>query len=452
MVGALPGTDHRPGITYPSRLVAWYTVGVLFLLYWLSIIDRLIISLLVDPIRADLGITDFQFSMLLGVSFAIFYALFGLPMGWLVDRFSRRGVIYVGVTIWSLATAACGLAVGYWQLFAARIGVGAGEAALSPAAHSMLADSFPRERLTFAMTVFGLGATLGGGAAYGLGGWFVETTAHLETIAVPVFGDVRPWQVVFLALGIPGLVLGLLMFTLPEPVRHGRLGKTAAVEEGHAFTQLFQFVKSRGRFFLAHFAGFPLLGALTTGVGVWLPAYMGRHFGWSPGEIGSALGVLFGAGGVLGMLVGGKCVDALFARGYQDAHMRWMMLCVLVAGPAAVLGLLSSNVWVFLGCMAVFHILLCPLPAVAAAALQIVSPNELRGQVSALYVAIGSILSISVGPSIVAAFTDFVFRDEALLGFSLALFIGLASPLVALLLWYGLKHMRAAVAASSEWS
>lgn len=426
----------------------------MFLLYWLSILDRLIISLLVEPIRADLQITDFQFSMLLGVSFALFYALFGLPFGWMIDKFSRRRIIFLGVTIWSLATAACGLAAGYWQLFAARIGVGAGEAALGPGAASILSDTFPRERLTFAMTVFGLGATVGGGVAYALGGWFVGATAELDSVMLPLVGAVRPWQLVFLGLGIPGIAIGALLFTFPEPVRKGRLAGSSsdngATDHKAEFRQLIEFLKSNRRFFVAHFCGFPIVAALSNGVGVWIPAFMERVHGWESSQIGAALGVVYGGGGIVGMLLGGKCVDWMFQRGFKNAHMRFMFYCTLVAAVAGLVGFNSSDPWFFIGCILVFHLCLCSLPSIASAALQMVTPNEFRGQITALYTALGGLFAISVGPTVIASFTDFVFKDEVRIGDSMMLFIAVACPLAAFFLWSGFKAMDTAVTAAQE--
>ena len=172
--------------TYPAPLIAWYGVFVLFLLYGLSIVDRLIISLLVGPIRSDLGISDFQFSLLQGVAFGIFYATFALPIGALVDRYSRRKLIFWGVFVWSLATLACGAARSYLQLFLARIGVSAGESTLSPAAYSMLADSFPPQRLTTAMTLFSLGGFVGYGLAYILGGTIITLASAGGSISLPL--------------------------------------------------------------------------------------------------------------------------------------------------------------------------------------------------------------------------------------------------------------------------
>ncbi|NND66989.1 MAG: MFS transporter, partial [Halioglobus sp.] len=182
---------------YPPTAVGWYATGILALLYWLSILDRFIIALLVDPIKRDMDITDVQFGLLHGLAFAVTFALFGIVAGAMADRFSRRRVIFAAVMIWSLATAACGLAQHYWHLLIARVGVGAGEAGLNPSAMSMLADLFPRERLTSAMAVYSMGATVGSGTAYLFGGLIVAAVSAADTYTVPLIGEMRSWQTVF---------------------------------------------------------------------------------------------------------------------------------------------------------------------------------------------------------------------------------------------------------------
>lgn len=171
------------------------------------------ISLLVDPIRRDLCISDFELSLLQGFAFGVFYPVCGLPLGWLVDRFSRRWIIFGGVTIWTLSTTFCGMTHNYWQLFLARIGVGAEEAALSPAAYSLMADSFPPHRLTTALAVYSLGSLFGTGMAYLMGVLIVGLVAEHESVLLPLIGEVRSWQMVFITIGLPGIFLGLLVFS-----------------------------------------------------------------------------------------------------------------------------------------------------------------------------------------------------------------------------------------------
>lgn len=210
---------HNNNQGYPSSLSAWTTVTILMIAYVLSFIDRQILNLLVEPIRRDLVISDTQMSLLMGLSFALFYTICGIPLGRLADTRSRRGLIAIGVMFWSAATAACGMAKLYWQFLICRIGVGVGEAALSPAAYSLIADSFPPERRATAISVYSMGVYLGSGIAFLLGGLVIQFASAQGNVVLPVLGEVRPWQLIFLILGVAGVLFTLLMLAVREPAR-----------------------------------------------------------------------------------------------------------------------------------------------------------------------------------------------------------------------------------------
>ena len=206
---------------YPSSGYAWYVVGVLTVAYVFSFIDRQVLNLMVGPIQKDLGINDLQMSLLMGPSFAVFYTLFGIPLGRLADTRSRRAIISVGVAVWSIMTAGCGLTRTFWQLAVMRMGVGVGEASLSPSAYSLISDYFRPERRSTAMSVYSMGIYIGSGLAFLVGGFIIQLAAGTETTAVPWIGPVRSWQLVFLLVGLPGLLISLLLLTVREPVRKG---------------------------------------------------------------------------------------------------------------------------------------------------------------------------------------------------------------------------------------
>ncbi len=208
---------------YPPRRYAWFVVGVLTLAYIFSFIDRQILSLMVGPIQHDLEIGEKQMSLLMGASFAVFYTFFGIPLGRLADTRSRRGLIAVGIALWSFMTAGCGLARTFWQLALMRMGVGVGEASLSPSAYSLISDYFPPERRSTAMSVYSMGIYLGSGLAFILGGFITLLVSGRDTTPLPWIGELRSWQIVFLAVGLPGLLVALLLLTVREPVRRGAL-------------------------------------------------------------------------------------------------------------------------------------------------------------------------------------------------------------------------------------
>lgn len=439
---------------YPAAAIGWYSTAVLAFLYWLSILDRTIISLLVDPIKEDIGISDVQFGMLHGLAFAVTFSVFGLVAGILADRRNRRLIIFASVAVWSLATAACGMAKSFSMLMLARVGVGVGEAGLNPCATSMISDLFPPSRMTSALALYSLGASVGSGCAYLLGGVLIDMVGQVNSIELPLIGEVKPWQAVFIIIGVPGIVLSLLSFTMPEPRRRGRRSGSQAARAGNEFftgyPQLFRFIRSRGRFFFHHYAGFGLVATGFVGAAAWFPAHMGREFGWTAGQIGTGLGTVLVVGGALGKLLCGLCVDALYRRGFRDAQFLWYAGCALAATPVGLIAATSANPWIFLAGFTVFQILLSPINAVYVASLNLVTPNELRGTGVAFYSATVGLVALSLGPILIAVFSDYVYGGNAI-GLGLATLFLACFPLAALVLLSGRPAMREAVATAELW-
>ncbi len=255
---------HNNNNGYPSNLAAWTTVAILMVAYVLSFIDRQILNLLVGPIRRDLAISDTEMSLLMGLSFALFYTLCGIPLGRMADNRSRRGLILFGVLVWSAMTAACGLARSYWQFLTFRVGVGVGEAALSPAAYSLIADSFPRERRATAISVYSMGIYLGSGLAFLLGGLVIKFASAQGDVHLPLFGEVRPWQLIFLILGAAGVLFCLLLLAIREPARRG-VGAGVAVPLG----EVGAYLRANRKTVLCHNFGFACLSFAGYGSGAW---------------------------------------------------------------------------------------------------------------------------------------------------------------------------------------
>ncbi|MCB1688296.1 MAG: MFS transporter [Halioglobus sp.] len=453
-------TDAKPlasttiSSPYPSAGIGWYSTILLAFLYWLSILDRTIISLLVDPIKTDLGITDVQFGMLHGLAFAVAFSLFGLAAGSLADRLNRRLVIFFSVSVWSLATAACGLAKDFGHLLIARVGVGVGEAGLNPCATSMITDLFPPQRRTMAMAIYAMGASVGAGCAYLFGGMLVDAVQQAPAVVLPVLGELKPWQTVFLIIGIPGVLLSFLSFTMPEPARRGVQHAQQSTPWFRSLLQsypaLLRFMRARGKFFFFHYLGFGLASIGFVGGVAWYPAHMARTFGWTSSEIGLGLGVAMIFGGVLGKPLCGYFVDSLFRRGYMDAHFRWYAGCLIVATPIGLVAATSDIPWVFLGGYALFQLLLGPVTAVYVASLNLVTPNELRGAGVAFYSATVGLIALSVGPIMIAVLSDYVYGGDAI-GLGIATMFAICLPLAAFFLLRGRSAMCDAVTAAQEW-
>ncbi|MGH9914740.1 MAG: spinster family MFS transporter, partial [Pyrinomonadaceae bacterium] len=396
---------------YPTQGYAWYVVGVLMLAYVFSFIDRQILSLLVQPIRRDLGINDTQMSLLLGFSFAVFYSFFGIPLGRLADSRSRRTLIVIGFGLWSLMTAGCGLARNFVQMLLLRMGVGVGEATLSPAAYSLIADYFPAHRRSTALGVYSMGIYIGSGLAFLLGGVALSFASGQQLWQLPIVGSTRPWQVVFFIVGLPGLVLALLVYTVREPVRRGmRMMKVAngtLKVEKVPFKEVFNYILANKRTFICHNVGFALLTLAAYGNSSWIPTFFIRKHGWTASEIGIIFGSIYGVFGVMGVVAGGRFADWLAGRGYRDANLRVGVIAALGFLPSGVLYLLVPN-----GNLAA--VLLIPTAffvsapwGVAAAAIQQMMPNAMRGQASALYLFAINLIGLGLGPTVVAVMTDY---------------------------------------------
>lgn len=419
-----PGSPEAGAV---ARGAAWRAVALLTAAYVLSYVDRTILSLLVGPIRGDLGISDTQFSLLHGFAFAIFYTLLGVPFGRWADRGDRRRIVALGIFLWSLATAACGLAKSFVQLFLARIGVGVGEAALSPAAYSLIADLVPRAQLGRALGVYGAGVYLGIGATFAGGGWLVTELAAAGPATLPLLGMLQPWQLAFLGVGLPGVVLALVAaLCLPEP---RDAGHSAAASVPRA--PLLPYLRRHRGFLLAHFLGFAMLTMAFNGYLTWAAEYFLRAHGWSKALSGGWLGLVILVAGTAGMLIGGSACDRRARAGDPRAALTvavaasafllpWPFWTTRVADPW--LSLLGFAPIVFGSSLAF---------AAAITGLQTAVPPRLRGQVSALYLFVVNLAGIGFGGTAVALVSDGWLRDEARLGDAMAI-VGSVAVLLAL--------------------
>jgi MFS family permease len=394
---------------------AWYFVGLLMLANLSSNIDRYILALLVVPIRRDLGISLTETGLLIGLPFAVFFTLVGLPIARLADRSNRRNIIASGIALWSIMTALCGLAGSFWRLLLARVGVGVGEATLQAPATSLIADLFPRERLASAMSVYSTGIFLGAGLAYFIGGWIVGLVSAQEVWTLPLIGTIRPWQTVFFIAGLPGLLLVLLMLTVREPVRRAQAGITVPV------SAVFAHMRAHARAFACTIAGYTFSSTVNNGIALWLATFLTTKHGWSTGNAGMVQGVLTMTVGTVGVLTGGRVADMMMKRGHRDAPLRVGIIGaagMLVSATAYPFATSSTAVVAWLVIVNFFAAF--PWGAASAAAAEIVPP-VMRAQGAAFFYLILNLVSFAAGPWLVGAITDSVFRDESALGYSLAL-------------------------------
>jgi MFS family permease len=411
-------TDRRaPG--------AWFALAVLTLANVSGFVDRQVLSLLVEPIRRDLGLTDTQVSLLMGLGFVVVSSTLALPLGRVADTRSRRALLAAGAAVWGVATTLTGAARSYAQLLVARMTVGAGEAALQPGAISLLADLFPPAQLGRAMAVYTLGTFLGSGVAYVLGAWGIAFAAeHLTTW--PVLGAVRPWQSVYLLVGLLGLVVVPLLLLVREPPR--RTAGAVPVRDVAAY------LRRHARAVVPLTLGFACSAAVNYGIAGWLATFFVRTHGWSASRAGVLQGTLTMTVGVVGALGGGWLSDALRRRGRADGP-----LLVGVIGAAGML--LCAGSYPLVGSATLAAALLVPVNLFAAlpwgpasAAMAEIMPDRMRGQGAALMLLVVNLVSGTLGPTAVALATDRLFGGPAGLRWALALTTVVGMSLAAALL------------------
>lgn len=425
-----PASSEKRDLGY-----AWYTVSVLTVCYTLSFIDRQIFGLLVGPIKAEFGVSDTQIGLLSGLAFSLFYTLVSLPLGRLVDRYSRRIIIGAGVFFWSLMTAACAVAPGYGGLFLARMGVGIGEATLAPAAVSMISDSFPNDRLGSAMSLYGIGIYLGSGLALLLGGAVIAAVSQIPAITLPVFGEIASWRATFMIVGLPGLFIAFWALSLREPARKNTLkamdGQTAQLTLRETLVE----VGKRWQAVAGIALGLMFQAVALYSYMLWSPATLQRTFDWSPQVTGLVMGIVVLIGGTAGMLAGGRFSDRGLRGGRRDAALRVAALSSLGGFAVfAILGLALQNDWATVSVFFLGVILLAMPAGSCYAAAQMVFPNQVRGQVMALILFIANLGGLTMGPLLPGLLNDYVFRDEGALGVSLGITLA-ASTLAAALVF-----------------
>ena len=399
---------------FPRPKAAWTTLGILFLAYVSSFVDRQVIGLLVEPIKADFQISDTEVSLLLGLSFAIFYCLVALPIGRLVDTKSRKNIVAVGITLWSFMTAMCGLAQNYAQLFLARIGVGVGEATLGPAAYSMLADTFPPKKLGFAMGIFNMGTAVGAGLALIIGGSVISFVTANESGRTILFGIefLAGWQWVFILVGLPGLLIAALAALIKEPRRIISATENADGENPVPLNEVKHFFLQHFDFHFPHHAAASFSNLALVGINSWVSVYFIRIHGWSLSEAGLNIGLSLIFGGLVGLVGGGLLSDHMSVR-FKGGKAIFCLSCALVAVPFSLLFALTENASFSLIFFALaYGFMVAPIPS-AAAMLQEVTPNRMRGTLSAFYLLVISIIGLALGATIVALINDNFFDGDS---------------------------------------
>ena len=438
-----------------SLKYSWFVVGLLMMAYTLSFVDRQILSLLIGPLKADLNLSDTQVSLLQGFAFALFYTICGIPCGRLVDRFNRKWLIVTGITFWSIMTAGCGFAKTYLSLFLMRMGVGIGEATLNPSAFSLISDYFKKEHLARAIGVYSVGIYFGAGMAYIVGGSVIGIVESMFGSSVQLLESytIRTWQLTFMIVGIPGvLVAAAIALLLKEPVRTGIKTRAGDAHKQEPFVDVLKFIWTQRRTFIPLFLGISMISSLGYAVLSWGPEFFIRTYGLSKSSTGLVFGLIVMIFGSLGITHSGFIADRMIARGRSDAYYRVTAMAGLGLVPPCLLMPLSPTpemAFVFFAPLIYFSAFPYSL---LPASVQAITPNQMRGQISAIYLFVSNIVGIGMGPLAVGLLTDHVFADESDLRYSLMILCLVTAPMTALFLSLGFAGLRDSIEQAKSWA
>jgi MFS family permease len=396
-------------------------------------VDRNILTLLVAPVRRDLGINDSQMGILQGYSFSVLNGLMAIPFGWYADRRSRRNVLIFGLALWGLSTIASGFTTTFTELLFTRMGLGIGEAALMPAAFSMISDYFPKEQRGRAVGVFGIGGFGGIGLSYLIGGMVLASFRGVDTVSLPLVGSTSLWHAAFIVVGLATLGLAILTGTVREPPRLAVVTKTG--KEGLPF---FQHFKQHWASFAFVMGGYLCLGFCAIGWFAWLPTYFIREFKMAPIAAGIQVGTVTTISGVLGAIAGGYIADWMMRRGFRGGKLLTLTSMFVVWIPCALGILVSGNPTLSLVCVFVFTFMDGIGFMQYGNVMQEMFPPHLRARSIAAWGVCTAVFSYGLGPLVFGLATDYIFGASGL-----RYAISLASlPVILLglaLSWWGRK-------------
>jgi MFS family permease len=414
---------------YPQPWLAWSVVVLLVLASLVAYVDRQVVAIVVEPMKQDLELTDAEVGWLYGI-FAVFYALAALPIAWLADNRSRTATIGIGVGFWSIMTAGGGIAQNFWQLLFVRMGVGVGEATLTPATNSLLGDYFPREKLPLALSVYQLGPIIGSGLAFVIGGVVLATVMSLEPMTIPGIGELHPWQQTFVWLGLPGIALALVFFVMPEAVRRVPVGGRG----NSGFGPVLAFYRENTRTLVCHHFGCLFLNLMGYAFVFWTVSYFVRVHGLPAPEASQTFGWIFAVFGSLGPLLMAMLGRQLEMRGRADGNITAALVGGMLAIPFMVAVQFAPNAtvafWLYAPAMCFIN---SPF-GIANGALPVIAPPPIRAQVAAvnmLVIAFG----MMVGPPLAGYFNTTVFPGPDGVRYSIITLVLVFGILGCALLW-----------------
>jgi MFS family permease len=430
---------------YPRPIYAWFLVAILVVAFLFSYIDRQVLAILVGPMKADLHATDSEIGWLYGV-FALFYAVGGIPIAMLADRYARLRLVAAGVLLWSVLTIGSGLARNLLQLVLARIGVGVGEAVLTPAANSLIPDSFPRERVPFAVSVFMAGSTLGSGLAFLAGGTVLGLVQDAGTTYVPLLGNMSAWQKVYLACGLPGLVLAPCLLLLREPIRRQF---SVSKRAGATLAELLSWYRRNLTTVILHHTGFLCLALMGFGFVFWSISFFTRVYGMqasTASQIFGAIQLVFGS-------LGSICAPLLATRLARGGRKDGNIVAAIIGGACAMAAIMliqtmPSAFWAFVCYVPALFFISSPF-GLAYGSLPVIAPASMRAVVVSVFMLVVSV-GMLLGPPIAGFFNERVFPNGDGVRWSILTVTPIFGCLGLTLLWFCRRHYAASLQAAES--
>jgi MFS family permease len=387
----------------------WYLVGVLAAIYVLNYIDRGALNLIIDPIKADLHITDVQMSLLIGLSFAALYSFLSIPAGYLADIMSRRLLLGSAIIFWSCMASVCGFAGNYWQLFAGRVGLGVGEAVLPPTAYSLLRDGVRPEHRARAFSIYHLGTGVGTALGALIGGALFALGSHDAFHGVPIIGDLKPWQLVIAIPGLCGILASYLVFTIREPARM----VTTTGPNASTFGDLFRYVRQHRRVYAPLFASIVFGPMAVSAWGAWLPTAIGRSWGLPTSQIGHMTGILSLIALPFNALVIGYFMDRVAQGGTRRHATVWLAIGIgLTQLIPAMFILLAPSIPLMWTGYALSMLLTNATGVAGGLSLAQITPSQLMGKATSFYFLVANLLGLAIGPTVVALISAWLFTGR----------------------------------------
>lgn len=442
-VAALDARPQAPPAAAPAAggwlqpRLAWYAVIMISLVTLCGQLDYGLISLLVQPIKKSTHMTDTQIGLLMGAAYSLPYLACGFPLGRLSDRARRTYVLSGALTVWSVGTALCGFARGFWPFAACRGIMGGAISVKGPTTVSVIPDLVPRDKLSRAFGIYNICLTGGQYLSTILGGLILGLLLVPHRMPIHLFGlEIKEaWQMVFILMGIPGLVLApFVALTVPEPARQGAPKEHARILE----VLHFMFAGPASRVYVPTVISSALGGILLAGYGGWRAALFARTYHMGAHVYGPLAGMLGLIGAPIGVIIGAWISERMHRR-WIDSHLRLTVIVHALIMPIYIVLPLMPNATLALTLQFVWGVLLLVAAPSQLAAMQIITPNQMRAQVNAIYMITISVIGNGLGPSVVAFMTDHIFHAESQLRVAMMALAAFCTPIGVVCLWLTVK-------------